>query len=243
MPGKTTVLLILPLLLIAGCISPFAYNKPVQTPATGSLAVTSDPPGAEVYLDNVYQGTTPVTVNAAAGSYTLELRLRDYQVWSQAIGIYAGTPTTVSARLDPVPVETTPAATAQTTRPATLPTTRPRPTTPTPEPTPRSFLGCFRFDTYGHTGTGEEFNFTEIWWFQPAGVGLANGTWTYAPPKKTERTLDGFTWSRDFKTGVVSVYHVGEQELWAEITYNANNDTITFKNVNMRTIFVRAQCW
>ena len=75
--------------------------------------------------------------------------------------------------------------------PVTSPTTiRPAPTQ-TPTPWPRTILGCFNFESYGWTGTGESFNLTEIWWFQPAGVGLINGTWIYPPPRKPQVSPHG----------------------------------------------------
>ncbi len=241
-------LLLITLVLITGCITPAPEDKPAGTPATGSVEVSSTPPGAEVYLDNVYRGTTPVTVIDLAGSHTLELRLRDHQAWSGSIRIDAAARGYVDTVLVPVTVIATLPATVMTPVVTTVPTTRPTLTSPaptrTPTPWPRTFLGCFQWESYGRTGTGESFNVTEIWWFQPAGVGLRNGTWIFTPPKKTEYDLTGFTWSRDPATSLITVTTVGGQGRPAEVYYNGNNDTITFSNVNMRpTIFKRVACW
>jgi PEGA domain len=253
MPGKFPLLLVITIILVAGCMTTVPEDTPEEIPATGSVEVSSTPPGAEVYLDNVYRGTTPVTVFDLPGSHTLELRLRDHQSWSKSIRIDAGTRAFVDTSLAAVPVITSIPTTVPATRPTTVPTTRPRlvttPTTISPAPTqtptpwPRTFLGCFKFESHGWTGTGESFNLTETWWFQPAGVGLANGTWIYPPPKKPEISLTGFTWSRDPKTDLVAVTIVG-QGTPAEVHYNGNNDTITFSNRNMGpTIFPRVACW
>lgn len=60
---------------------------PVSTelvPATiaseiGTLQITSDPQGANIFLDNVYQGITPLTISSLnAGTHTLVLRLPGY---------------------------------------------------------------------------------------------------------------------------------------------------------------------
>lgn len=248
--------LVIALLLIAGCTSPAPKDMPTTTPATGSVAVSSVPPGAEVYLDNVYKGTTPVTVIGEPGSHTLGLRLRDYQSWSGSLMIDAGAQGSVSMELVPVPVVTTPPATLPVTSPATLPTTRPRLTTsPTTVPTttatasptattpwPRTILGCFLYESYGQTGTGVPFNLTGVFWFQPGGIGLVNNTWVFPPPHNPENSLTGFTWSRDPATQRVSVTLVGGGPP-AEVYYNGNNDTITFSNRNMRpTIFPRVAC-
>jgi len=246
MSGKFSPLLLIALVLIAGCITTVQKDIPATIPATGSVEVSSTPPGAEVYLDNVYRGTTPVTVIGEPGPHTLELRLRDHQSWSKSIQVEGGAKISVDTALVPVPVTTSP-ATPQPTSPATLPTTRARPTT-SPAPTqtstpwPRTILGCFVFETDARTGTGESVHLSEIWWFQPAGIGLRNGTWTYQSPRKPEISLTGFTWSRDPATDLISVTTVGGTGIPAEVHYNGNNDTITFSNVNMRTIFPRVPC-
>lgn len=254
MSGKFFSLLAIALVLIAGCMTPAPKETPVTTPATGSVEVSSTPPGAEVYLDNVFRGTTPVTIIGEPGAHTLELRLRDYQPWTKSIVIEGGAKGWVDTVLVPVPAVTSP-ATPPPTSPPTLPTTRPRPTTepttvpptspttpPAPTPWPRTILGCFVFETDARTGTGESVHLSEVWWFQPAGIGLRNGTWTFQSPRKPEISLTGFTWSRDPATDLISVTTVGGTGKPAEVYYNGNNDTITFSNVNMRTIFPRAPC-
>ncbi len=47
------------------------WEKNVVEPAKGvvdrRLTITSDPPGADVFIDNVYQGKTPLTLNYKVG--------------------------------------------------------------------------------------------------------------------------------------------------------------------------------
>ena len=236
MRKKIPPLLLITLVLIAGCSAPAPQDTPAEIPSTGSVEVSSTPPGAEVYLDNVYRGTSPVTVIDLAGPHALELRLRDHQSWSKSIRIDAGTRAYVDTVLVPVPVITS--------LPTTVPAT-PGPTPPqTPTPWPRTFLGCFQWESYGRIGTGENFNLTDTLWFQPAGVGLLNHTWIFTPPKKTAVDFTGFTWSRDPATSLITVTMVGGQGRPAEVYYNGNNDTISFSNANMRpTIFERVPCW
>jgi hypothetical protein len=246
MRKKIPPLLLIALVLITGCTAPAPQDTPAETPATGSLVVSSTPPGAEVYLDNVYRGTTPVTVIDLAGSHTLELRLRDYQSWSKSIQIEAASRAYVDTVLVPVTVIPSLTVTVPTTGSFTVPTTRLRQvtaTTPTETPASLPFLGCFLFETYGKTGTGEHFNLTEVWWFQPAGIGQRNTTWIYTPPKKTEVYLSGFIWTRDPVTDLITLPAAGGLNIPAEVTYNGNNDTITFSNVNMRSVFERVPCW
>ena len=230
--SKYFMLLVITLILISGCTTPVPKDTPADIQTTGSVEVSSTPTGAEVYLDNVYKGTTPVTIIEQRGSYILELRLRDHQSWSKSIQIVGGTKVYMDTALAPVPVLTSLQPTVLTTRPTTVPTW-----TPTP------WLGCFKWESYGWTGTGENFNLTEIWWFQPAGIGLRNATWIYQSPRKPQSDLTGFTWSRDPPTGLITVTLVGGTGRTAEVYYNRNNDTITYSNINMRpTIFERVPC-
>ncbi|MDD1654518.1 MAG: PEGA domain-containing protein [Methanomicrobiales archaeon] len=105
----------------AGCTSP---------PRPGSVSVSSLPPGAAVYLDGTYQGTTPVEIaNLTPGTHLVRLRMEGYGDREMAIVVEAGNRTSVTASYPPLPTPTpTPVVT-------TLPTTPPLPfviTTPAP---------------------------------------------------------------------------------------------------------------
>lgn len=53
---------------------------PTPTPAYGQIIVTSEPAGANVYLDNALWGITPVTIKAVSnGQHTITLRLDGYE--------------------------------------------------------------------------------------------------------------------------------------------------------------------
>jgi hypothetical protein len=47
---------------------------PAATADTGTLVVTTNPPGAQAFIDGKSQGVTPVTVTLPAGAHKLELR-------------------------------------------------------------------------------------------------------------------------------------------------------------------------
>ncbi len=62
-----------------------------RAPSTGSLAVTSDPAGAEIYIDGDFKGVSPVTVSGlSAGTHTLSVQLQDYAGTTTNITITAG---------------------------------------------------------------------------------------------------------------------------------------------------------
>ncbi|MDD1701201.1 MAG: PEGA domain-containing protein [Methanoregula sp.] len=66
---------------------------PTPTPAFGSISVTSDPSGANVYLDNAYKGITPLTLESVPnGNHVIVLRLDRYQESSRWIVVNGNSP-------------------------------------------------------------------------------------------------------------------------------------------------------
>ncbi len=89
-----------------GVSSVSASLSPMQT--TGTLRVTSSPSGAEVSVDGIYRGYTPLTVGSlGSGRHTLSLYLSGYQDYSRNVEITSGSETYVSASLTPVYQPTT----------------------------------------------------------------------------------------------------------------------------------------
>jgi len=69
---------------------------------TGSLSVTSSPTGAQIYVDNVFKGTTPRTVtNLAPGERAVRLVKTGYQDYNTLVTVNSGQTTTLSATLTP----------------------------------------------------------------------------------------------------------------------------------------------
>ena len=86
-------------------------------PTTSTLSISSSPSGANVYLDNDYKGITPLTLtDVAPSTYTMEMKLDDYNDWSTSVQATAGNTESVSATLTsssspptPTPAKNTPA--------------------------------------------------------------------------------------------------------------------------------------
>ena len=103
---------------------------PTPTPAFGSIAVTSIPSGANIYLDNAYKGLTPLTIDAVPnGNHIMVLRLDRYEDSSRIISI-TGNSLVVNIALDPLPT-LTPTATS-TLQPTATGTVQPGQTTLVP---------------------------------------------------------------------------------------------------------------
>ena len=78
---------------------------PVVT--TGTLQISSDPSGADVYVDNVFRGVTPVNLNAiTTGTHTILLQNSGYDDWSQSIAFSAGQTVERTVVLSPTVVPT-----------------------------------------------------------------------------------------------------------------------------------------
>ncbi len=170
--------LIITLVLITGCITTVQTDQTADMPATGSAVVSSTPPGAEVYLDTIYRGTTPVTIpDLPPGSHTLELRHRDYQAWSKSIQIESGAKVYIDTPLVPVTLMTFLPTSAQTTLPTSKPTTRPM---------PKTLAGCWYWEA---AGTGSAISYT--YELDAGGTGslICKGTDACDPPQE-------ITWSQ-----------------------------------------------
>jgi PEGA domain len=98
---------------------------------SGSMEITSVPPGATVMVNDVKKGITPLSVpDLTAGTYRVTFSLDRYAVFTTPVRVEAGRISEVTATLvslpEPTPVVTTPAVTVAV--PTTTPMATPVPT-------------------------------------------------------------------------------------------------------------------
>jgi CRISPR/Cas system-associated exonuclease Cas4 (RecB family) len=74
-------------------------------PQTAVLNVSSNPSGAEVYVDGNYEGTTFLSLNLTAGSYQVVVKLQRYKDYTVTKTLVAGQTSTISATLSPEVVQ------------------------------------------------------------------------------------------------------------------------------------------
>jgi len=80
-----------------------SVSKDFTQPPSGSLSITSTPPGASVYVDDAYQGVTPLTLSKQTlGTHTVKLKKTDYKDYSYIVIVYEEKTTTVSGDLTPI---------------------------------------------------------------------------------------------------------------------------------------------
>ena len=72
----------------------------IPPPNYGRIFAISNPPGAKVYLDNSYQGDTPLNLDSiSSGQHNIKLVLSGYQEWNSYVSVFPSQTTTVSADL------------------------------------------------------------------------------------------------------------------------------------------------
>jgi hypothetical protein len=72
---------------------------PRPLPIQGTLSIDSSPRGAQVFVDNVLRGVTPLRLDLAPGRVEVALRLAGYEEYTEVVNIRPGQTSTVSASL------------------------------------------------------------------------------------------------------------------------------------------------
>ncbi len=72
----------------------------VSGQGTSRVKITSDPDGAEIYLDGEMVGSTPSTLMIPAGSHTFKVHAAGHADWARQVNILAGGEISLSATLD-----------------------------------------------------------------------------------------------------------------------------------------------
>ncbi len=69
---------------------------------TGSVAVSTTPEGAEVYVDGSFYGNSPVTLKLKPGKHTVKVQMSGYKEWSREVSTDAGAEARLNAALEKV---------------------------------------------------------------------------------------------------------------------------------------------
>ncbi len=92
-----------------------------RPPVNGTLSVLTNPSGANVFLNNVFRGISPLTlIEVPPGNPTVMIRLAGYQDYSTNVAINGGQVTEVQANLTKNTVPTTTVAPTTTKAPLTI---------------------------------------------------------------------------------------------------------------------------
>ncbi|WP_243093644.1 PEGA domain-containing protein [Thermus thalpophilus] len=78
------------------------FAQLVPEPRQGTLAVSSTPSGAEVYVGGSLRGRTPLSLALPEGRYEVELRLSGYEPYRARVEVRRGETTRLEVRLNPI---------------------------------------------------------------------------------------------------------------------------------------------
>lgn len=79
-----------------------------QPVTTASVQITSDPSGADVSINNIYMGITPLTAqNVQPGLSTVKISMAGYNPYTSTVQVTAGQALQINAALSPIPTPTT----------------------------------------------------------------------------------------------------------------------------------------
>lgn len=68
--------------------------------STASVAFSSEPGGADIYLDGQLTGSTPSTLQVPEGNHKISIRLAGYADWARDVRVLAGSETHFDAKLE-----------------------------------------------------------------------------------------------------------------------------------------------
>jgi len=74
--------------------------SPTQETATGTVNVTSNPDGAEVYADGQFMGNCPAVLKLKPGKHTVSVKLSGHKDWSREISVGPGSEVRLAATLE-----------------------------------------------------------------------------------------------------------------------------------------------
>ena len=75
-----------------------------QTPAgLGSVTITSDPDGAEIYVDDKFVGNAPAKLKLPAGNHVMILKAAGFKEWKRTLEVLKGSQVTLKPALEPAP--------------------------------------------------------------------------------------------------------------------------------------------
>jgi hypothetical protein len=68
--------------------------------ATGTVSVTTNPVGADVFADEQFYGNSPATLKLKPGKHTITVKMAGYKDWSREISSDAGSQSNLTANLE-----------------------------------------------------------------------------------------------------------------------------------------------
>ncbi len=77
-----------------------AASKESAKDAAGTVSLTTNPDGAEVYVDDQFYGNSPATLRLKPGKHTIRVKASGYKDWSREISTDVGAEARLTAVLE-----------------------------------------------------------------------------------------------------------------------------------------------
>jgi hypothetical protein len=77
-----------------------APNPASQASATGTIAVTSVPDGADIFADGAFVGNCPATLKLNAGKHSVRVSTNSYKDWTRDVTVQDGSDVKLTATLE-----------------------------------------------------------------------------------------------------------------------------------------------
>lgn len=75
-------------------------DQPSTPASTARVMISSEPTGADIYVDGNFMGNTPSLIELPAGSRTVRVEAKGQRPWSRTVNLTAGSKITLRASLD-----------------------------------------------------------------------------------------------------------------------------------------------
>jgi len=75
-------------------------TTPAPAEAIGTVGITTNPDGAEVYVDGQFYGNSPATLKLKPGKHTVAVKMSGYKEWSRELSTDAGSDAHLAATLE-----------------------------------------------------------------------------------------------------------------------------------------------
>jgi S1-C subfamily serine protease len=80
---------------------PSATSSPAGPDGVGTVIISSEPDGAEIFVDEKFHGNTPATLKLSAGTHVIVLKFPGRADWRRTLEVLKSSKTSLKAALDP----------------------------------------------------------------------------------------------------------------------------------------------
>ena len=77
--------------------------SPAAPDGTGTVTISSEPDGAEIFVDEKFLGNAPASLKLSAGSHAILLRFPGHGDWRRTLGVLKSSKVSLRATLEPNP--------------------------------------------------------------------------------------------------------------------------------------------